>query len=309
MNLKRLQQHWDAWGKTDPYWAILAVPEKKGNRWDLDEFFAAGREEIDNVMASLRGLGQEPTFGRALDFGCGVGRLTQALADRFDEAWGVDIAPSMIKLANRYNRHADRCRYFLNDRPDLRVFQDSTFDFIYSNITLQHVDSSYHASYLAEFLRVLVPGGVLVFQLPSTLRGVGEPSGATGPGAATPAGMEPTPSAHQSESGVRARIRSRTPESILAFYRRARDRTGSLGRSAQHGLGRTGDLAANVIGKLQAAQRESVRLQGPIIEMWGTPRDEVVRLLEQHGGEIVSVEPDEWAPDWVGFRYVVLKSH
>ena len=44
-----------------------------------------------------------------LDIGCGVGRLTQALSSRFDECWGVDIAPSMIESANKLNRCPDRC--------------------------------------------------------------------------------------------------------------------------------------------------------------------------------------------------------
>ncbi len=48
---------------------------------------------------------------RALDFGCGVGRLTQALARHFNIVDGVDIAPSMIELANQFNRSGGRCRY------------------------------------------------------------------------------------------------------------------------------------------------------------------------------------------------------
>ncbi len=43
MTFKRLRRNWDALGKTDPFWAILSVPDKKGNRWDLDEFLATGR--------------------------------------------------------------------------------------------------------------------------------------------------------------------------------------------------------------------------------------------------------------------------
>ncbi len=169
MNLRGLKRNWNAFGKKDPLWAILSLDEKKGNKWDVEEFFAWGRDEIDKVLESVGALGLEVRRRQALDFGCGVGRLTQALAQRFEEAHGVDIAPSMIQLAERYNRHGDRCRYHLNDQQDLRLFPDAWFDFIYSNITLQHMEPKYSKGYIREFVRVLAPEGVLVFQIPSEL--------------------------------------------------------------------------------------------------------------------------------------------
>jgi ubiquinone/menaquinone biosynthesis C-methylase UbiE len=81
---------------------------------------------------------------------------------------GVDIAPAMIDLAQRYNRHGERCRYIVNDEDDLRMFPARSFDFLCSQITLQHVPPRYSLNYLREFVRVLRPRGMLVFQLPST---------------------------------------------------------------------------------------------------------------------------------------------
>lgn len=275
MNLKRLRRNWDALGKTDPFWAILSVPDKKGNRWDLDEFLVTGKEEIDNTMADLGSLGLEPKRGRALDFGCGAGRLTQALAERFDEAWGVDIAQSMIELANRYNRHPGRCRYFLNDRPDLALFGDDSFDFIYSNITLQHIEPMYHGPYITEFLRVLVRGGLLVFQLPSTERTSDQ---------RIPAGKPA-----RSGRSVKERVKQMTPEPVIDLYRRARARM-------------------VFIQRMQAARKEwTSRKEGPRMEMWGTPREEVEDLIASHGGKVLNAAPDRWAPDWIGFRYTVTK--
>ena len=104
MNIKRLRRHWDALGKSDPLWANLTNDDKRGGKWDADEFFLTGEQEIEEVMDFVGSLSVTFEHGRALDFGCGVGRLTQALAARFDEVWGVDIAPSMIEMAGRYNR-------------------------------------------------------------------------------------------------------------------------------------------------------------------------------------------------------------
>jgi SAM-dependent methyltransferase len=105
--------------------------------------------------------------GRALDFGCGPGRLTQAMAGHFERVDGVDIAPGMIECARALNQAGHRCTYHLNATGDLRLFADATFDFVYSNITLQHMEPRFSRCYIAEFTRVTRAGGVIVFQVPS----------------------------------------------------------------------------------------------------------------------------------------------
>ena len=166
MELKELQQHWDRFGSTDPLWAILTFSDRKDNRWAIEEFFHTGEELVSNLMGELADCGLRPR-GRCLDFGCGVGRLTQALCNHFDSCDGVDIAPSMIELARRYNRHGERCRYHLNNAGDLRAFPDQAFDFVCSIIVLQHMEPQYSKRYMEEFVRVLKPGGIAVFQVPS----------------------------------------------------------------------------------------------------------------------------------------------
>lgn len=168
MNLEDLQKNWDKFGKEDPLWAILTCSKKKGNKWDIDEFFNTGISEIDAVMNHVKSLDINVAKRRALDFGCGVGRLTRPLAKYFDEVYGVDIAPSMIELANQYNdRYVDKCRYCLNESDDLKLFGDNYFDFIHTNIVLQHMEPRYSKKYIKEFTRILAPDGILVFQLPS----------------------------------------------------------------------------------------------------------------------------------------------
>lgn len=169
MNLHELQKNWDAFGRTDPFWAILTTSSKRGGRWDTTEFFNTGLEEIANTFAHLQTMNVEVRREAALDFGCGVGRLTQALGHYFDTAYGVDIAPSMIDLAKRYNRLGERCHYVLNENNDLTVFSADRFDFIYSSLVLQHMRPEYSIKYISEFMRVLRAGGIMVFQLPSPL--------------------------------------------------------------------------------------------------------------------------------------------
>lgn len=163
----RLRRHWNELGRRDPLWAALTDPDKQGNRWSVDEFLATGRKEIAAVMADLERLGISVRRERALDFGCGAGRLTRALADYFDEVVGIDIARSMIDLARSMHADCTRCRFVVNEANSLTGSATGSIDFVYSRLVLQHIHPRYVRQYLAEFVRVLAPGGVLVFQLPS----------------------------------------------------------------------------------------------------------------------------------------------
>ncbi len=170
MNLRELARNWHEFGQRDAMWSILTIPGTRGNRWKRRAFFRTGGEEVAQLMGYLASLGAPARSGRALDFGCGVGRVTQALARHFDRVDGVDIAPSMIAQARRLNRHGDRCVYHVNDRPDLAIFPDGRFDLVYSVYVLQHMEPRYSRGYVAEFVRLLAPGGIAVFQLPTEQR-------------------------------------------------------------------------------------------------------------------------------------------
>src|SRR2546426_6657638 len=200
--LRKLQKNWDRFGQVDPLWAIVTWPGKKGNRWDPTEFFKTGEAEITSVLEHATSLGLNLRYRKALDFGCGVGRLTQTLAEYFDEVYGVDIAPSMLKLAERFNRHGNKCRYVLNETDNLRLFHDDTFDFIYTGNTLQHMEPQFSKSYLKEFLRVLSPQGVCFFQIPGGL--------IPGSPALTP---------HATGHKLREYIKRVTPGPVLRLYR------------------------------------------------------------------------------------------
>jgi SAM-dependent methyltransferase len=166
-SLEEIKNVWNEFGRKDPLWAVLTEPDKKGQKWDPKEFFRIGAEEIASVMNHVASLAVDLSRKRALDFGCGVGRLTRALSPYFDEVIGVDISSSMLDNARRLNPDLDPGRFVINERDDLSQFGDDYFDFIYSNITLQHFDPTYSVRYIKEFMRILAPGGMLVFQLPA----------------------------------------------------------------------------------------------------------------------------------------------
>jgi ubiquinone/menaquinone biosynthesis C-methylase UbiE len=168
MKLWQVQRHWDALAKADPLWAVLTESDKQGKRWSREEFFSTGLAEVGADMERVRRLDPGLPGGRALDFGCGAGRLTQALARHFSRATGVDISGRMVALARELSRDPG-VDFVHNPRGDLKLFPGGSFDFVYSRITLQHIAPRYTRRYLREFIRVLAPGGVMLAQVPATV--------------------------------------------------------------------------------------------------------------------------------------------
>jgi SAM-dependent methyltransferase len=158
---------WDVLGAKDALWAVLSDPTKRGRHWSETEFFATGRLEIERALTTLTALGVEPAHRRALDFGCGVGRLTRALGDEFDHVIGIDLSASMIDEARRLNDGRANIRFDHNPRADLERIWSGTVDFVYSRLVLQHVPPAIVKGYVAEFIRILAPGGVAMFGIPS----------------------------------------------------------------------------------------------------------------------------------------------
>jgi SAM-dependent methyltransferase len=167
VSLDQLQDDWSRLGKEDPLWAVYVAPGTRGGKWDLDAFFDLGRREVDGAFAELDRLGLAPGRRCALDFGCGVGRLSQALAGHVDEVIGLDIAPSMLAKARELDRSAGRVQFVLNQKPDLSLIGSASVDIVYSSLVLQHMPPEYARGYLREFVRVLRPGGVAIFQVAS----------------------------------------------------------------------------------------------------------------------------------------------
>ena len=150
--LNKLSSTWNQFGKDDPLWSILGADGKRNNNWDVEDFFKTGDSEVEEVMSCLRTNANELDLGKALDFGCGVGRCTQAFARFFSGCVGVDIAPSMINLAEKFNPYPDSVSYVTNGVDDLSQFADDEFDFVYSARVLQHMPPSISMRYIEEFL-------------------------------------------------------------------------------------------------------------------------------------------------------------
>ena len=101
-----------------------------------------------------------------LDYGCGAGDFSLLLASRGAQVYGVDISPKLIEQAqasvagSALNGCAPK---FLVADAHHTPFKDSSFDYVFGNGALHHLDLS---KAFPEIARVLKPGGKAVFQEP-----------------------------------------------------------------------------------------------------------------------------------------------
>lgn len=159
--LQRVRDLWDVAAQRDAMGCILTT----GQQWTVEDFYAHGRVEIDACLRRLDDLGlRGKRRSRALDFGCGMGRTTQALADYYARVDGVDVSPAMVELAKTHNQHDGRVRYHVND--ETLPFRAGSFDLIYTNIVLQHMPQMFAHRYIRDFVRLLRPDGLAVFEIP-----------------------------------------------------------------------------------------------------------------------------------------------
>lgn len=149
---------WEEIGRTNPYYGVLTDPRFKSDNLTeevLADFFRSGAHGIAHEADWLKGRYPDFAPKSALDFGCGVGRLTRALASVTGDAFGVDISDSMLAEARR---NVPVGAMFSRELPD-RVF-----DWIVSLIVFQHIPPERGYPLLKALMARLAPGGFFTLQ-------------------------------------------------------------------------------------------------------------------------------------------------
>jgi SAM-dependent methyltransferase len=168
MSYRKKIAHWEGFAKTDPLWSILTDPNKKNGKWDIDEFFQTGLDEMDIIFDLLKSNDWMPSDrASAMDFGCGVGRLTRAIRLHFERTTGIDAAAQMIEMAKQFHENLNNIDFVVNTSDNLDFIADQSISFIYTAIVLQHIPKEQSYQFISEFCRILEPGGTLVFQVPT----------------------------------------------------------------------------------------------------------------------------------------------
>lgn len=152
---------WRTWGETDPYYGVVSAPEFRREQVDVDYFFLTGEAYILERLARLERMLGVIRRRRALDFGCGVGRVALPLAAQFDEVVGLDVAPAMLEEGERLRlgRGTGNVHFRLSD--DGLTQAVGSFDFVHSYIVFQHIPVERGLRLIARLIDKVTVGGLI----------------------------------------------------------------------------------------------------------------------------------------------------
>lgn len=142
---------WRELGATQPYWGVLTHPDYRMENLDaarLEQFYRTGVEYIQGIAGKLAQTTGVKPHGRALDFGCGAGRLTEAMT-AYADTTGYDISPGMLETARARGGNAT----YVDELPN------GPFDWINSFIVFQHIPPARGLVLMRQLLKRLALGG------------------------------------------------------------------------------------------------------------------------------------------------------
>ncbi len=155
--LEASRQFWDEKARENPYWYVSSAGPYEGR--NLAEFWASG-PKIWNDLKSASGYDPKPT-DTVVEIGCGVGRLTRAIAPEVGKVFAFDLSAEMLAIA-RTSVEAGNASFHRAETPALAEIADSSVDAFVAYCVFQHLpDLDVLRAYLKTAARVLKPGGRL----------------------------------------------------------------------------------------------------------------------------------------------------
>ncbi|HEY3951159.1 class I SAM-dependent methyltransferase [Phenylobacterium sp.] len=145
---------WREIGASNPYWGVISQPQFEKDSLTaeaVEDFYKTGRDQIDEIARDLGWLAGRTPSGRALDFGCGLGRLTEAMTRFADPVIGYDISPAMLELARARGGGVT----YVDELPD------GPFDWINSFIVFQHIPPERGLALLRQLMERLSADGMI----------------------------------------------------------------------------------------------------------------------------------------------------
>jgi SAM-dependent methyltransferase len=157
-----MRAFWNELARDDPYYFVdNRRPYRSTER---ATFWADGERDLDRLLGVL-GVRVEPS-DVVLDIGCGVGRLTRALAAHAARVYAIDVSDVMLACARRLHRSLANVEWVVGDGVSLQPLEDGSVDACVSHVVFQHIpDPAITLGYVTEMGRVLRSGGWAAFQV------------------------------------------------------------------------------------------------------------------------------------------------
>ena len=152
----------DFWNRSLTDLGVQGMEKSLSPTSGWDAVLQSGREELASALAAVPM--QTGPDRSVVDVGCGLGRVSFALAEHFGEVLGVDIAESLIQEARSRNI-SSRLRFEVLQGTEMEPGVTDRFDTVFANEVLYLLPWGLLEGYARDALRVLRPGGEFVFQL------------------------------------------------------------------------------------------------------------------------------------------------
>lgn len=169
--LERVRDQWTRLGENDPHWSVLSSPEFRKSQLTperIQELRGSGRREAQLIDDFEARSGYAGARGVCVELGCGVGRITRYLAERFERVVAVDISPGNLELCAQYmaedGAHNVETR-LVSSFTDFDALPE--YDALFSVIVLQHNPPPIQKLILRSLFSRAKPGAVVLFQLPT----------------------------------------------------------------------------------------------------------------------------------------------
>ncbi len=163
--LEQMRADWDARARENARYYVNTATED----WNDEAFYASGELTVaEEILTDMTNIcqGRDPKQMRVLEIGCGVGRVTRALANLFGEVHAVDVSGEMVERARKALTSFPHAHVYQNNGMDLSVIPGGDYDFAFSTIVFQHIPSrDVIENYVREVSRLLRPGALFKFQV------------------------------------------------------------------------------------------------------------------------------------------------
>lgn len=161
--LEDMKEYWDSCAQDN------AMRHIATDDWQSEEVFhKCGERDLTNLLSNLDEEILTGNNKRALEIGCGIGRLLKPFAMRYPELelFGVDVSEEMVSKGRQRLNEFENIKLFRTGGKDLCMFDDNSFHFIYSYVVFQHIPRKFVHNYFKEVARIIDKDGCFVFQMP-----------------------------------------------------------------------------------------------------------------------------------------------